>query len=105
MGGGVTGSIVGYYFSKNNITAVIFVKERVAHGSTSITTSFLQYELDSNAKELEEYISIDNVITSYKLGLKALDELDEFIKEYAISVSMKGKILYYIHLKNAKLEK
>ena len=105
MGGGVTGSIVGYYFSKNNIPAVILEKERVAHGSTSITTSFLQYELDSNAKELEEYISIDNVITSYKLGLKALDELDEFIKEYAISVSMKGKILYYIHLKNAKLEK
>ena len=82
VGGGVTGSIVGYYFSKNNIPAVILEKERIAHGSTSITTSFLQYELDSNAKELEEYTCIDNVIISYKLGLKALDELDEFIKEY-----------------------
>ena len=82
VGGGVTGSIVGYYFSKNNIPAVILEKERIAHGSTSITTSLLQYELDSNAKELKEYTSIDNVITSYKLGLKALDELDEFIKEY-----------------------
>ena len=82
MGGGVTGSIVGYYFSKNNIPTVILEKERIAHGSTSITTSFLQYELDSNAKELEEYTCIDNVIISYKLGLKALDELDEFIKEY-----------------------
>ena len=71
MGGGVTGSIVGYYFSKNNIPTVILEKERIAHGSTSITTSFLQYELDSNAKELEEYTCIDNVIISYKLGLKA----------------------------------
>ena len=82
MGGGVTGSIVGYYFSKNSIPAVILEKERIAHGSTSITTSLLQYELDSNARDLEEYTSLENIITSYKLGLKALDELDEFIKEY-----------------------
>ena len=82
VGGGVTGSIVGYYFSKANIGAVILEKERIAHGSTSITTSLLQYELDSNARELEEYTTLDNVITSYKLGLKALDEIEEFIKEY-----------------------
>ena len=82
VGGGVTGSIVGYYFSKNSIPAVILEKERIAHGSTSITTSLLQYELDSNAGELEEYTSLENIITSYKLGLKALDELDEFIKGY-----------------------
>ena len=82
VGGGVTGSIVVYYFSKNNIPAVILEKERIAHGSTSITTSLLQYELDSNARDLEEYTSLENIITSYKLGLKALDELDEFIKEY-----------------------
>ena len=82
VGGGVTGAILGYYFSKANIHAVILEKERIAHGSTSITTSLLQYELDSNARELEEYTTLDNVITSYKLGLKALDEIEEFIKEY-----------------------
>ncbi|UEL46107.1 NAD(P)/FAD-dependent oxidoreductase [Terrisporobacter hibernicus] len=82
VGGGVTGSIVGYYFSKANISAVILEKERVAHCSTSITTSLLQYELDSNARQLEEYTTLDNVIMSYKLGLKALDEIDEFIKKY-----------------------
>ena len=57
-------------------------QNRIAHVSTSITTSLLQYELDSNAGELEEYTSLENIITSYKLGLKALDELDEFIKGY-----------------------
>lgn len=82
VGGGVTGSIVGYYFSKANIPAVILEKKRVAHCSTSITTSLLQYELDSNARQLEEYTTLDNVIMSYKLGLKALDEIDEFIKKY-----------------------
>lgn len=49
VGGGVTGAILGYYFSKRNINTVILEKSRIAHGSTSITTSLLQYELDNNA--------------------------------------------------------
>lgn len=82
IGGGVTGSIVGYYLTKNNIKTVILEKNRIAYGSTSITTALLQYELDSNLSSLTEYTTKENVITSYKLGLKALDELDKFIKQY-----------------------
>lgn len=82
VGGGITGAILGYYFSKNNIDTVILEKSRIAHGSTSITTSLLQYELDSNAAELKENTTIDNIIKSYKLGLKALDEIQQFIDSY-----------------------
>lgn len=81
IGGGVTGSILGYYFTKSNIPAVILEKNRIAYGSTSITTSLLQYELDSNARDLEQYTNLDNIIRSYKLGLKALGEIEEFIEE------------------------
>lgn len=82
VGGGVTGSILGYYFSKEGIDTVILEKSRIAHGSTSITTSLLQYELDSNLMALTENISLDHAINSYKLGVKALDEIEKFIKEY-----------------------
>lgn len=82
IGGGVTGSIVAYYFSKDNVPAVILEKERVAHCSTSITTSLLQYELDSNARDLEQYTTLDNIITSYKIGIKALEEINDFIETY-----------------------
>lgn len=81
VGGGVTGAILGYYFTENNINAVVLEKSRIAHGSTSITTSLLQYELDSNAMNLKKYTSIDNIIRSYKLGVKALDEIEEFINK------------------------
>ena len=81
VGGGVTGAILGYYFTKNNINAVILEKARVGHGSTSITTSLLQYELDSNASELKQYTSTDNIVKAYKLGIKALDEIEEFVTE------------------------
>ena len=42
VGGGVTGAILGYYFSKNGISSVLLEKGRIAHGSTSITTALLQ---------------------------------------------------------------
>ena len=82
IGGGVTGAIVSYYFSKNNIKTVVLEKKRIAHLSTSVTTSLLQYELDDNLSDLKEYTTFENAIKSYKLGLKALDEIDEFIKKY-----------------------
>ena len=80
IGGGVTGAIASYYFSKNNVKNIVLEKRRIAHLSTSVTTSLLQYELDDNLSDLTEYTSVENVIKSYKLGLKALDEIEEFIK-------------------------
>ena len=82
IGGGVTGAIAGYYFSKNNVPSVIIDKKRIAHLSTSVTTSLLQYELDDKLSDLTEYTTIKNAIKSYNLGLKALDEIEEFINTY-----------------------
>lgn len=82
VGGGVTGAILGYYFSKNNINAVILEKDRIAHCSTSITTSLLQYELDSNEAKLHSVTSTENTIRAYHLGLDALDLIDKFTKEH-----------------------
>ena len=81
VGGGVTGSILGYYFSKEGIDSVILEKSRIAHGSTSITTSLLQYELDSNLMSLMESVPAEQVINSYKLGITALKEIEKFINE------------------------
>jgi glycine/D-amino acid oxidase-like deaminating enzyme len=89
VGGGVTGAILGNYFTKNNINSVILEKGRIAHGSTSITTSLLQYELDSNAMTLMPYTSMGNILRSYKLGIKALDEIVGFIDKYGNTCDFK----------------
>ncbi|MDO5516264.1 MAG: FAD-dependent oxidoreductase [Clostridium sp.] len=82
VGGGVTGAILGYYLSRNNIDCVILEKNIAGYGSTCITTALLQYELDSTVRDLEQYTQYEKIIQSYKLGVKALDEIDEFIKKY-----------------------
>ena len=70
-----------YNFSKEGIDSVILEKSRIAHGSTSITTSLLQYELDSNLMSLMESVPSEQVINSYKLGITALKEIEKFINE------------------------
>ena len=82
IGGGVTGSIASYYFSKNNVKNVVVEKKRIAHLSTSVTTSLLQYELDDNLSDLTEYTTLENGLKSYKLDIKALNEIEKFINEY-----------------------
>lgn len=96
IGGGVTGAIVAYYFTKNNIDTVMLEKGRIAHGSTSITTSLLQYELDDNLMNLIEYTTLENGIKSYELGLTALEEIDKFINEYGnnCEYEVKDTLLY-----------
>lgn len=96
IGGGVTGAIVSYYLSKNNIPNMVLEKGRVAHGSTSITTSLLQYELDSNCAELTQYTTEKNVIKSYNLGLKALSEIKDFVDLYGNTFDYKAvdSVLY-----------
>ena len=82
VGGGVTGAILGYFFGKNNINATIIEKARVAHGSTSVTTSLLQYELDSTFSDIKNIIGFENTKTAYKLGKIALKEIKDFISTY-----------------------
>lgn len=80
VGGGASGALIAHYLTENNIKCVLIEKSRIAHGSTSATTSLLQYELDDNLASLLQYTSQENVIKSYKLGKKALFDLEKIIK-------------------------
>lgn len=91
VGGGITGAILGYYFVKKGIKTLILEKGRIGYGSTSSTTSLLQYELDDNAMELIEVIPKENIETIYKLGLKALDEIENVISEYGNKCDFKRR--------------
>ena len=96
VGGGITGAITAYYFAKQKIPCVLLEKNKIAQGSTSITTALLQYELDENAVELQPFLTEEQVVHAYKLGVWALQELDEFIQLYgnACEYERKDTLLY-----------
>ena len=91
IGGGVTGALTSYYLSKENINCVLLEKRRIAHLSTSVTISLLQYELDDNLSDLIENIDLKDGIRAYQLGVIALNEIDKFIEEYGNNCDYKKR--------------
>ena len=47
IGGGITGALVGYQLSSEGYRTVVIDKRHIGAGSTSATTSMIQYELDA----------------------------------------------------------
>lgn len=82
IGGGITGAIVSYYLTKNNIPCVVIEQSRAGLGSTCASTALLQYELDSLARDVEAYIPMEDILTTYRLGEEALQEIKEIIETY-----------------------
>jgi len=84
VGGGITGALCAYYFAKHSIKTTLIEKSKISLGSTSITTSLLQYELDELIQDLEKNFDLSHIIKGYKFGEKCLNELDNLINELKI---------------------
>lgn len=82
VGGGVTGCLTSYFLSKNGIKHTLIEQNRIASGSTSLTTALLEYQLDCNIADLLKYSSFEDIILAYKLNIEALHELDSIINKY-----------------------
>jgi len=46
VGGGITGALMAHACKEKGYDTVLIDKREIAHGSTSATTSMLQYEID-----------------------------------------------------------
>lgn len=105
VGGGITGALCAYYFMKNNINTTIIEKSKITHGSTSITTSLLQYELDDQIIDLEKDFNLNQVMSGYNFSKKALSELNNIINQLNLDCDYKARdCLLYTNDKN-KTEK
>ncbi|MBM7833832.1 NAD(P)/FAD-dependent oxidoreductase [Clostridium sardiniense] len=89
VGGGITGALCSYYFNKEGISVALVEKENVATGSTSISTSLLQYELDEQIADLEKNSDLPTILKAYKFSEKGLKELTALIKEANIDCNFK----------------
>ena len=82
VGGGITGCLVAYYMSKNDINCTLIEENKIGSGSTSLTTALLEYQLDNNIEDLLEYSTFEDILKAYNLNIEALKELDSIINEY-----------------------
>jgi glycine/D-amino acid oxidase-like deaminating enzyme len=80
VGGGITGALVAYQLSSEGYRTVVIDKRDIATGSTSATTSMIQYELDSPLYSLSETMGKENAADIYKGAANAVRKLKDIVE-------------------------
>ena len=95
VGGGITGSLIAHQMVKDGYKTILIDKREIANGSTSATTSMLQYEIDVPLYELSEMIGEKGAVESYKACAKSIDDLEKIAVEIKSTAGFQRKKSLY----------
>lgn len=95
VGGGITGSLIAHQMIKDGYQTILIDKREVCNGSTSATTSMLQYELDVPLYELIELIGEKGAVETYNACSKSIDTIAKITKEIKSRAGFKRKQSLY----------
>lgn len=95
MGAGISGALTAFYLVKAGVSCIVIDTRPIGLGSTCASTSLLQYEIDVPLCELKKTIGLENAVTAYKLGVEAIDSLQQIVNEIGYGDFETKKSLYY----------
>lgn len=95
VGGGITGSLIAHQCIKDGYKTAVVDRREIANGSTSATTSMLQYEIDVKLYELIDLIGEKAAVASYKACYKSIDDLEKIVKDIKSDCGFKRKKSLY----------
>ncbi|WP_394666685.1 NAD(P)/FAD-dependent oxidoreductase [uncultured Chryseobacterium sp.] len=96
IGGGITGSLAAHQMMAEGYKTILIDQSELCNGSTSATTSMLQYEIDVPLFELIEKIGKKGAVASYKACSDSIDKLEKLTDEIKSDSGFKRKkSLYY----------
>lgn len=95
IGGGITGSLIAHQMIKDGYTTILIDKRELCNGSTSATTSMLQYEIDIPLFKLIEKIGEKGATESYKGCSDAIDRIEKLSSEIKSDAGFKRKESLY----------
>lgn len=100
VGGGITGSLIAHQCIQDGYKTILIDKREISNGSSSATTSMLQYEIDTPLHELIEMIGEKGAVASYEACSKSIDQLGEIASKIKSQAGFrKKKSLYFAALK------
>lgn len=101
IGSGITGALISHQCMLDGYKTVVLDRREVAHGSSSATTSMLQYEIDTPLWELLEMIGEEGAVKSYQACSDAIDDIEKTVKAIRSKCGFKRKkSLYYADKKS-----
>lgn len=95
MGAGISGALVRYYLVNEGIDCLTIDARTIGLGSTSASTSLLQYEIDTPLHKLIDMIGKEKAERAYSLCSDAIDKLGDIVKKRGVDYFEKKKSLYY----------
>jgi glycine/D-amino acid oxidase-like deaminating enzyme len=95
VGGGITGSLIAHQCLEEGLKTILIDKREIANGSSSATTSMLQYEIDTPLHELIEMIGEKGAVASYQACSKSIDALEKVCKQIKATAGFKKKKSLY----------
>lgn len=104
IGGGITGSLIAHQMVKDGYKTILIDKRELCNGSTSATTSMLQYEIDIPLYELIEQIGKKGAVESYKACSEAIDTIETLAGKIHSKAGFKRKKSLYFASKKKDVE-
>ena len=95
IGGGITGSLIAHRCIKDGFKTILVDRREIGFGSTSATTSMLQYEIDVPLYELIKMIGEKAAVECYWACYKSIDDLKGIVKEVKSDCGFKKKESLY----------
>lgn len=104
IGGGITGSLIAHQMIKDGYETILIDQRELCNGSTSATTSMLQYEIDIPLYELIKQIGEKGAIASYKSCSEAIDIIEALVDKVRSDAGFKRKKSLYFASKKKDVE-
>lgn len=100
VGGGITGALMAHSCIKNGLQTILVDRREIANGSTSATTSMLQYEIDVPLYQLIKKIGREGAVASYQACRDSIAQLGEIVQEIQSKCGFETKeSLYFANSK------
>lgn len=96
VGGGITGALISHALMDAGYKVLLVDKRDIGSGSTSATTSMLQYEIDVPLFKLTEMIGVEGAAACYIAGVNAIKRLERLLSRLKIDCGFESKHSLYI---------
>jgi glycine/D-amino acid oxidase-like deaminating enzyme len=96
IGAGITGALIADCLAKSGREIVVVDKRNVGTGSTSASTSLLQYEIDVPLIELREQIGKEKADRAYRASYHSIDLIESIAKSLSVPVGFDRRSSLYV---------
>ncbi len=95
VGSGITGSLIAHRCMQEGYKTVLVDRREIANGSSSATTSMLQYEIDVPLYELIRQIGEEGAVAAYQACFDSIDQLAEVVQQVNSGCGFENKESLY----------